>query len=71
MITLFHKADIDHTPPKRISTIPFDSEYKYMATLIERTDHNVIIIKGAPDKLMEMSEFEKTENGYVPFLKEH
>ena len=71
LITLFHKADIDHTPLNRISTIPFDSKYKYMATLVERDDRNVIYIKGAPDKLMEMSEFEKTEKGYDPFLKEH
>ena len=71
LITLFHKADIDHTFVERISTIPFDSEYKYMATLVEKGEHNIIYIKGAPDKLMEMSEFEKTENGYEPFAKEH
>jgi len=71
LIALFHKADIEHTPPQRISTIPFDSEYKYMATLVEKDEHNVIYIKGAPDKLMEMAEFEKTEKGYDPFVKEH
>jgi len=79
LITLFQKAatstslstGIDHTPLNRISTIPFDSEYKYMATLVKKDDHNVIYIKGAPDRLMEMSEFEKTEKGYDPFLKEH
>ncbi|MCL2650550.1 MAG: cation-transporting P-type ATPase, partial [Candidatus Azobacteroides sp.] len=71
LITLFHKAAIDHTPLNRISTIPFDSEYKYMATLVEKDNHNVIYIKGAPDRLMEMSEFEKTEKGEDPFLKEH
>ena len=71
LVTLFHKADIDHTPPERISTIPFDSEYKYMATLVEKEDHNVIYIKGAPDKLMYMAEFEKTDTGEDPFVKEH
>ena len=71
LITLFHKAGIDHPPLNRISTIPFDSEYKYMATLVEKDDHNVIYIKGAPDKLMEMSEFEKTQKGTDSFLKEH
>ena len=58
LITLFYKADIDHTPPERISTIPFDSSYKYMATLVERTDYNIIYIKGAPEKLMDMAELE-------------
>ena len=55
LVTLFHKADIDHTPTPRLSTIPFDSEYKYMATLIERGDNNLIYIKGAPDRLLEMA----------------
>jgi len=71
LITLFHKATINHAPTNRISTIPFDSEYKYMATLVKKDDHNVIYIKGAPDRLMEMSEFEKTEKGESSFLKEH
>ena len=71
LITLFHKADIDHTPVERISTIPFDSAYKYMATLIEKDEHNVIYIKGAPDKLMHMAEFEKTDTGEESFVKEH
>ena len=71
LVTLFQKADINHAPMNRISTIPFDSEYKYMATLVEKADHNIIYIKGAPDKLMEMSEFEKTNKGQEPFLKKH
>ena len=71
LVTLFHKATINHAPVNRISTIPFDSSYKYMATLVEKENHNVIYIKGAPDKLMEMSEFEKTGTGYEPFIKEH
>ena len=71
LVTLFQKADIDHTPPERIFTIPFDSAYKYMATLAVRGDHHVIYIKGAPDKLMDMVEFEKTEAGEEPFVKEH
>jgi len=71
LVTLFHKAHLHNEPLNRISTIPFDSEYKYMATLVEKDDHNVIYIKGAPDKLMEMSEFEETENGCAPFVKGH
>ena len=71
LVTLFHKADIDHTPQNRIATIPFDSAYKYMATLVEKDDHNIIYIKGAPDRLMHAAEFEKTENGQEPFVKEH
>lgn len=71
LVTLFHKADIDHTLLNRISTIPFDSQYKYMATLVENPDHNIIYIKGAPDKLMEMADFERTITEEEPFVKEH
>ncbi|MGO1622028.1 cation-transporting P-type ATPase [Flaviflexus sp.] len=36
----------------RISSIPFDSEYKYMATLNGSDDDQVIYLKGAPDRLL-------------------
>jgi len=62
---------VSNTSSTRISTIPFDSEYKYMATLVEKADHNIIYIKGAPDKLMEMAEFERTEKGEEAFAKSH
>jgi len=71
LITLFYKADINHNEVKRISTIPFDSEYKYMATLIEKGDHNVIFIKGAPDKLLSMAEREKTTHGEKTFDRDY
>ena len=71
LITLFHKADIDHNPVERISTIPFDSAYKYMATLVEKDDHNIIYIKGAPDKLLNMAEREIASHGEEAFDKEY
>jgi len=67
LVTLYAKATIDHHTEERISTIPFDSEYKYMATLVEGTDRNVIYIKGAPDRLLDMAEKEKTKNGESAF----
>ncbi|WP_165041499.1 cation-transporting P-type ATPase [Dysgonomonas sp. ZJ709] len=67
LITLYEKADIEHIPVERISTIPFDSEYKYMATLIEGDNHNIIYIKGAPDRLLDMAEKEKTKAGEKDF----
>ena len=56
LVTLYHKADIEHRELNRICTIPFDSEYKYMATLVERNSRNLILIKGAPDRLLEMAD---------------
>lgn len=71
LVTLYAKAIIDHHLVERISTIPFDSEYKYMATLVEGTDKNIIYIKGAPDRLLDMSEKERTKNGESEFDKEY
>ena len=56
LVTLYHKARIEHRELNRICTIPFDSEYKYMATLVERTPSNIILIKGAPDRLLDMAD---------------
>ena len=69
LVTLFNKANIDHTPVDRVFTIPFDSEYKYMATLITKEKHNIIYIKGAPERLLEMADSEKTNSGTKPFDK--
>ncbi len=56
LVTLYQKANIEHKEANRISTIPFDSEYKYMATLMETSaKKKLILIKGAPDRLMKMS----------------
>jgi len=41
---------------KRIDEIPFDSKIKYMATLHHYSkEQNIIFIKGAPEKILEMS----------------
>ena len=67
LIALFRKADINHDEPPRLATIPFDSEYKYMATLVDAGNQNVIYIKGAPDRLFKMAQREKTRTGEEPF----
>ena len=56
LVTLYHKANMEHRELNRICTIPFDSEYKYMATLVERLPQNLILIKGAPDRLLDMAD---------------
>ncbi len=71
LITLYEKAAIDHKPVNRISTIPFDSEYKYMATLTEANGKKVIYIKGAPDRLLDMAEKEKSKNGEQAFNRQY
>jgi magnesium-transporting ATPase (P-type) len=70
----FSKPPLDHALPKRIHTIPFDSQYKYMATLVagnEDETHNTIYIKGAPDKLLCKVETEQTSAGPKKFERPH
>lgn len=49
----------------RLDTIPFESEYQYMATLHEHATHNVVYLKGSVEKVLDMcdglSEAEKDE----------
>ncbi len=63
LLTLFDKAEIELDKPERLSTIPFDSKYKYMAILIDREDDRIIYIKGAPDRLLEMAGKQQSESG--------
>ncbi|MBB5174295.1 HAD-IC family P-type ATPase [Texcoconibacillus texcoconensis] len=56
LITLAEKANDDIEKREVISKIPFDSKYKYMATLVEENGEKYIYIKGAPDRLMDMAE---------------
>ncbi|QNL49391.1 cation-transporting P-type ATPase [Olivibacter sp. SDN3] len=73
LITLYHKANT-HTPKyERLSTVPFDSEYKYMATLIavEGMNKKFIYIKGAPDRLLDMSDREQRSEATQPFNRNY
>ena len=66
LVTLYHKANIEHRELNRICTIPFDSEYKYMATLVERKPENLILIKGAPDRLLDMADYDFSDGKPKP-----
>lgn len=56
LLTLAEKADKTIETPEIQSKIPFDSDYKYMAVLVEKDGENLIYIKGAPDQLFDMAE---------------
>ncbi|WIM69776.1 cation-transporting P-type ATPase [Corynebacterium suedekumii] len=45
------KAGVTQERP-RLAAVPFDSEYKYMATLDDMDEGTVIHLKGAPDRLL-------------------
>ncbi|MHC5228096.1 HAD-IC family P-type ATPase [Enterococcus sp. LJL99] len=52
-----------------ISKIPFDSSYKYMATLVEVANQRFIYLKGAPDVLLKMVEHQ-LENSEIQTFDE-
>ncbi|MFO7576347.1 MAG: cation-transporting P-type ATPase [Pelovirga sp.] len=52
--TLAEKAGFDEAPYKRLATVPFESENKFMATLHRRADDApMILLKGGPDQLLD------------------
>lgn len=67
LITLYEKAKIDHHETERIATIPFDSNYKYMATLVAAAEYNIIYIKGAPDRLFNLVDSQRSAHGVTNF----
>ncbi|AZN29329.1 cation-transporting P-type ATPase [Flaviflexus salsibiostraticola] len=59
--TFAMKADFDN-PQERIDSVPFDSTYKYMATLDSHEGQSWVHVKGAPDRLLDRS----TTQGFSP-----
>ncbi|GAA4282480.1 cation-transporting P-type ATPase [Brevibacterium daeguense] len=47
------KAGIEGHDESRVAVVPFDSKYKYMATLDRTADGLVLHLKGAPDRLLD------------------
>ena len=70
LLTVYEKANLDAKLPSRLATLPFDSEYKYMATLASGNDGSVLYIKGAPDRLLAMADQEMTADGPRPMERE-
>ena len=75
LITLYTKLGLTSTLPQRLAGLPFDSAYKYMATIASgkhgtpdshgegESNDNIIYIKGAPDKLLSMAAKEAGDDG--------
>ena len=71
LLTVYEKARPGGRLPARKASLPFDSEYKYMATLAPAENGNILYIKGAPDRLLALAEREATADGEVPLDREH
>lgn len=58
-LTLYHKVfPIEQRPDyKELDMLPFDSDYRYMAKLVEnKQKERILFIKGSPDKLFPMAQ---------------
>ena len=64
LLTVAEKAERPIERLKVISKIPFDSEYKYMATLVDYKGERMIFVKGAPDRLFDMASSEDFTQDY-------
>ncbi|AJA46592.1 cation-transporting ATPase Pma1 [Clostridium pasteurianum DSM 525 = ATCC 6013] len=71
LLTLAEKSNEKLENLSREATIPFDSEYKYMATLVKDNGKNIVYIKGAPDRLFDIAEKEASKNGEKGFNREY
>lgn len=54
----------------RHDSIPFDSSYRFMATLHREEESNVVYIKGAPEQILAMCGFELNRDLPVPVNRE-
>jgi magnesium-transporting ATPase (P-type) len=62
--TLALKADFDTSRYQRLADVPFESEHKLMATVELAPDgRHVILVKGAPDRLLDRSVSELGADG--------
>ncbi|WP_074857332.1 cation-transporting P-type ATPase [Nitrosospira briensis] len=71
LVTLAMKAGFDPENIRaewaRVDEIPFDAQHRFMATL-NQVPHGqkVILVKGAPERLLEMCSMQAGEDGQVP-----
>ena len=61
------KAQLAPVETRLIAKIPFDSQYKYMATLQQIGDEERVLMTGAPDVIFAMCRQQMSRQGAVPF----
>lgn len=54
------------TAAPRIDAIPFESEHKFMATLNRAPDGEMLLVKGAPEVILDHCDRQQTANGPAP-----
>ena len=71
LLVLAMKAGLDVSGERdtfaRLDAIPFESEHRFMATLHrDPSGTNSIVVKGAPERVMQMCERQATDDGAAP-----
>jgi magnesium-transporting ATPase (P-type) len=57
---------------RRVDAIPFESEHKFMATLHrDATGREMLLVKGAPEVILEHCDRQETQNGQQPIDRSH
>ncbi len=64
LCTLALKASFDTETYERLAVFPFESENKFMATLVKQAKgQRHILLKGAPDRLLDRCEYQRGPDG--------
>ncbi|MGM0634918.1 MAG: cation-translocating P-type ATPase [Bacteroidota bacterium] len=63
LLVLSHKAGLQNFAPKRIDTIPFESEHKFMATLNKHNNEKYVFMTGAPERVIDRCDRQLTSQG--------
>ncbi|HEY5994292.1 MAG TPA: cation-transporting P-type ATPase [Gallionellaceae bacterium] len=76
LLTLAAKVGLDshfeHEALPRIDLIPFESQHRFMATLHHDMDgHGFIFLKGAPERVLDMCQFERARGEGQPLHPGH
>lgn len=61
------KAHLRETPTQLVAKIPFDSQYKYMATHYRIDGVDRVLVTGAPDVLFALCQHQQTRQGEAAF----
>jgi potassium/sodium efflux P-type ATPase len=69
LIVAAAKAGLREHAPK-LDEIPFESERRYMATLHEDHDHNIIFVKGSPETVLSLCAYELNRGEIVPLRRD-
>ena len=71
LLTLAAKASLERPPYERLDAIPFESEHKYMATLHDIDGKRILFIKGAYERILDMSEHQLREGVEEPLDRDY